>query len=116
MQRHRHNGIEALYSSVGRNFFRQRPRQEPGEPLTQRLHAGVLEKKDQISQRSIVETKGKGLVEPMEAGGAQRAKPLLVQRKTIGERGMATGTEIFRKDRLRGIQAIRADGNSGDSD
>ena len=88
---------------------------ELSEPASQRAHAGILEEVDQTAERTFIEAKACGSVEATEAGPAEGADALIIERESVLKRGVAGRTEVFRFERRRGIQARGTDRNTGES-
>lgn len=79
----------------------------------QGTHPGVFQEVDQAAQRAFVETEATGAVETLEAGAAQGADTIGIERITVLERRITGGAEILGFERSGGVQACMADRNAG---
>jgi hypothetical protein len=66
---------------------------------------------NETAKSSFVKTEATGAVEPSQAGTADRANTMVVQRIGVDERRVTAGTEIIRFELNGGGEALRADGN-----
>jgi hypothetical protein len=66
---------------------------------------------DEASQRTLIKTKARRVIEAAQSRPAGRANTLIVQRISIQEWRIADRTEIIRLQRGRGLQAVRANRN-----
>jgi hypothetical protein len=105
---HRYYGVKAF---IHRNGLRKKARQMP----SQRFHAGVLVKVNQVAKRALVKPEAGRAVESAKAGTADRAQTLLIQREPVQKRGIAGGAKIFRFKWFGGVEALVADRNAGPS-
>jgi hypothetical protein len=67
---------------------------------------------NQLPQRAIVESEAVGRVEVPGAGAAQRAAAFQIERKSILERSLTLGAEVFGGMSYRRVEAIRANRNA----
>jgi len=101
VQRHRDNHVIPVVD-------RQSAIHQPRQAARQRTHAGILEQVDQTTQRAVVKTEARGTVETEQAGPAQSADAIGIERKAVLKRGVTVRAEIIGFERRGCVQAVTA--------
>jgi hypothetical protein len=70
---------------------------------------------NQAPQRAIVEAKAGGAVKAKQSGAAEGANAIGVEREVVLKWRVTGSAEVIRLERRRGVEAIAANGNTGES-